>query len=60
MYIHVSTCIILQVVSRRDSGRGDSVVVNGVKHNLDLVALVAYFKLKKKCQGKLVHMFRCL
>lgn len=46
---------ILQVVSRRDSGRGDTVVVNGVRHSLDLVALIAYFKLKKKCQGLYTH-----
>lgn len=29
----------------------DTVVVNGVRHSLDLVALICYFKLKKKCQG---------
>ena len=27
-------------------------MVNGVRHSLDLVALIAYFKLKKKCQGQ--------
>ena len=37
--------------SRRDGSRGDSVVVNGGRHGLDLVALIAYFKLKKRCQG---------
>ena len=42
---------IVQVVSRRDCGRGDTVAVNGARHTLDLVALIAYFKLKKKCQG---------
>ena len=26
-------------------------VVNGGRHSLDLVALIAYFKLKKRCQG---------
>ena len=49
--LNVPVYCILQVVSRRDSGRGDTVVVNGVRHSLDLVALIAYFKLKKKCQG---------
>ena len=44
----------MQVVSRRDCGRGDTVVVNGARHTLDLVALIAYFKLKKKCQGQFV------
>ena len=42
------------MVSRRDCGRGDTVVVNGARHTLDLVALIAYFKLKKKCQGLFV------
>ncbi|CAI8015858.1 hypothetical protein GBAR_LOCUS9795 [Geodia barretti] len=38
--------------------RGDSVVVNGGRHSLDLVALIAYFKLKKRCQGPTIHQAR--
>ena len=53
MYTCACTCTYIHVqgVSRRDCGRGDTVVVNGARHTLDLVALIAYFKLKKKCQG---------
>ena len=50
----------MQVVSRRDSVRGDTVAVNGVRHSLDLVALIAYFKLKKKCQGERGLLMYCV
>ena len=40
---------------KSDGGRGDSVLVNGVRRSLDLVALIAYFKLKKKCQGEITE-----
>ena len=33
-------------------GRREGVLVNGVKRNIDLVALICYSKLKKKCPGK--------
>ena len=39
-------------LSLQVDGRRESVLVNGVKRNLDLVALICYSKLKKKCPGK--------
>ena len=34
-------------------------MVNGVRHSLDQVALIAYYKLKKKCHGQCYFIHSC-
>ena len=49
--VHVHILFCTQYESKKDPAK-DTVLVNGVKHSLDLVALVCYHKLKSKCPGK--------
>lgn len=47
----VYVCLIYQGEGKKDVLKDMAVVVNGAKQSLDLVALICYYKLKKKFPG---------